>query len=88
MSQIYFIGVTLQVSNGLCVHHQQFNTVHTATDICQTDTAVRLLAGTRWKNRLKYLEILQNKFETLVHLVGFTIEIYYDAWPYECQIHG
>jgi len=24
-----------------------------------------------------------NKFETLVHLVGFTIEIYYNAWPYE-----
>jgi len=24
-----------------------------------------------------------NKFETLVHLVGFTVDIYYDAWPYE-----
>jgi hypothetical protein len=22
----------------------------------------------------------------MVHLVGFTIEIYYDAWPYERQI--
>jgi len=21
-----------------------------------------------------------------MRLVGFTIEIYYDAWPYECQI--
>ena len=21
-----------------------------------------------------------------MHLVGFTIEKYYDAWPYECQI--
>jgi len=29
------------------VHHQEFKTVHTATGICQTDTAVCLLAGTR-----------------------------------------
>ena len=27
-----------------------------------------------------------NKFEILVHLVGFTTEIYYDARPYERQI--
>ena len=27
----------------------------------------------------------QNKSETVMHLVGFTIEIYYDAWPYERQ---
>jgi len=27
-----------------------------------------------------------NKFDTLVHFVGFTIEIYYDARPYERQI--
>jgi len=26
-----------------------------------------------------------NKFETLMHLVGFTIEMYYDARPYERQ---
>jgi hypothetical protein len=26
------------------------------------------------------------KFEKLVHLVGFTIEIYYNARPYERQI--
>ena len=28
----------------------------------------------------------ENKFETLVHLVGVTIEMYYDARPYERQI--
>jgi len=28
----------------------------------------------------------QNKFDTLVRLVGFTTEIYYDAWPHERQI--
>jgi len=27
-----------------------------------------------------------NKFEALVHLVGFTTEIHYDARPYERQI--
>jgi len=26
----------LHVSDGLSVHHQEFTTVHTATDICQT----------------------------------------------------
>jgi len=46
-----------------CVHHQEFKTVHTATGICQTDTAVCLLAS-----RQQYLLFL-------VHLVGFTTEI-------------
>jgi len=44
---ILFWGNTPQVSDGLSVHHQQFKTVRTATGICQTDTAVCLLAGTR-----------------------------------------
>jgi hypothetical protein len=39
----------------------------------------------RWKGRPKHVELFQNKskFETLVHLIDFTIEIYYDAQPYE-----
>ena len=46
MYQIYFIwSNTLHVSDGLSVHHQEFKTVHTATVICQTDTAVCLLAS-------------------------------------------
>jgi len=32
-------GITVHVSDGLSVHHQEFTTVHTATGICQTDTA-------------------------------------------------
>jgi len=44
---ILFWNDTLRVSDGLSVHHQEFNTVQTAADICQTDTAVSLLAGTR-----------------------------------------
>ena len=72
MSQIYFIwSDTLHVSEGLSIHHQEFKTVHTATGICQKDTAVCLLASGR-----QYL---------LMHLVGFTIEIYYDAQLYERQ---
>ena len=42
---ILFWKDTLHVSDGLSVHHQEFKTVHTATGICQTDTAVHLLAG-------------------------------------------
>ena len=41
---ILFWNDTLHVSDALSVHHQEFKTVHTATGICQTDTAVRLLA--------------------------------------------
>jgi len=41
-----------------------------------------------WKDGLKHVESYskQNKFETLVHLVGFTVEIYYDAQSYERQM--
>jgi len=41
---ILFWNDTLHVSDGLSVHHQEFKTVHTATGICQTDTADCLLA--------------------------------------------
>ena len=39
------------------------------------------------KDRPKYVECYSkvNKFDTLVHLVGFTVGIYYDARPYERQ---
>ena len=39
---ILFWSDTLYVSDGLSVQHQKFNTVHKATSICQTDTAVWL----------------------------------------------
>ena len=36
----------------------------------------------------KHLEFYsKNKFEKLVHLVGFIIGIYHDARSSECQIH-
>ena len=40
------------------------------------------------RNCLKHLEFYsKNKFENLVHLVGFIIGIYHDARSPECQIH-
>ena len=96
--------MTLHVSDGLSIHHQEFKTVRTAIGVCQTDTAVCLLASQQqylfdkclllyvqsWtaddgrKGRPKHVECYSkwNKIETSVHLVGFAIEIYYDARPY------
>jgi len=34
----------------ISVHHQESKTVHTASGICQTDSADCLLAGTRWNS--------------------------------------
>jgi hypothetical protein len=44
---ILFCSRTLHVSDGLSVHHQESKTVHTASGICQTDSADCLLEGTR-----------------------------------------
>jgi len=44
---ILFWNKTLHVSDGFSVHHQESKTVHTATGLCQTDSADCLLAGTR-----------------------------------------
>ena len=41
---LFYFGMT-HVSDDPSDHHQQFKTVHTATGICQTDTAVCLLAS-------------------------------------------
>jgi len=45
MSLFYFLNTTIHVSHGFSVHHQEFKTVHTTTNICQTDTAVCLLVS-------------------------------------------
>jgi len=47
---LFHFEITLHVSDDLSVYNQEFKTVHTATGICQTDTAVYLLA-----NRQQYL---------------------------------
>jgi len=41
---ILFWNNTLHVSDSLSIHYREFKTVHTATGICQTDTATWLLA--------------------------------------------
>ena len=46
---ILFCSSTVHVSDGISVHHQESKTVHTASGVCQTDSADCLLAGTRWK---------------------------------------
>jgi len=44
---ILFWKDALHFSDGLSINRQEFRTVHTTTGICQTDTAVCLLSGTR-----------------------------------------
>jgi len=36
VSNLFYFGITLHVSDGLSIHHQEFETVHTTTVICQT----------------------------------------------------
>ena len=44
---ILFCSSTLRVSDSLSFHHQESKAVHTASGICQTDSADCLLAGKR-----------------------------------------
>jgi hypothetical protein len=44
---ILFCSSTLHVSDGLSVHHQESKTLHTASGICQTDSADCLLASSQ-----------------------------------------
>ena len=66
ISQIYFWNRTLHVLDSFSVYHQESSTVHTAIGICHTGFADCLLAGSGWIYS-------KNKFEKLVHLVGFII---------------
>jgi hypothetical protein len=48
ISNLFYFGTKLHVSDGLSVHRQESKTVHTASSVYQTDSADCLLAGTRW----------------------------------------
>jgi len=48
-SNLFYLAVALHVLDGLSVHQQESKVVHTASGICQTDSADCLLAGTRRK---------------------------------------
>ena len=89
ISQICFWNRTLHVSDRFSVHHQESSIVHTAIDVCHTGYADYLLASSQnsRRNCPKHVEFYsKNKFEKLVHLVGFFIRIYHDARSSECQI--
>ena len=46
ISNLFYWSNILHVSEGLSIHHQELKTVHTATGISRTDTAVCFLADT------------------------------------------
>ena len=73
---ILFWNDTLHVSDGVSVHHQQFKTVHTARGICQTDTAVCLLAS-----RQQYLFDSCMYSPELLMMDGKTVRNMYSVIP-------
>ena len=93
ISPIYFWNKTLHVSDSSFVHYQEFFTVHTTMvyviQVCWQYSKyvwhIPLLCS-QWKtpddgqrNCPKHVEFYsKNKFEKLVHLVGFIIRIYDD----------
>jgi len=49
---------------------------------------VKKTPGDGQRNCPKHIEFYsKNKFDKLVHLVGFIIRIYHDAWSPECQMY-
>jgi len=75
---ILFWSDTPHVSDALSVHHQEFKTVHTATGICQTDTAVCLLTGTHlyswwWMERLS--ETCRVSLRNKINLIHWCIQL-------------
>jgi len=82
--QIYFWNKTLHVSDSSCVHHQEFFTVHTTMvyviQVCwQLASRIKMVPSWSWswwwtEELSETCRVLfQNKFEKLVHLVGFII---------------
>ena len=67
---ILFWNDTLHVSDGLSVHHQEFKTVRTTTGICQTDTAVCLLAGVPTLHVSDGLSVHHQEFKTVRTTTG------------------
>jgi len=73
---ILFWNDTLHISDGLSVYHQQFKTVHTATGICQTDIADRLVAS-----RQHYLFGCGMYSLELLMMDGMTVRNMYNVIP-------
>jgi hypothetical protein len=99
-SKFLFWNETLHVSDSSSVHHQEFSIVNTAMG-CHAGLLQAVskpvwnipLLCVQWKipddgqrNCPKHIEFYsRNKFENLVHLVGFIIRIYHGARSSECQ---
>ena len=90
ISQIYFWNKTVHVSDSSCVHHQEFFTMFHFALISQiyfSCVCSKKTADDGQRNCPKHVEFYsKNKFEKLVHLVGFIIRIYHDARSSERQI--
>jgi len=99
ISQIYSWNVTLHFSDSSSVHHQEIFTVHT-TMVCVIQVCWHiLLMCVQWKspddgqrNCSKHVEFhFKNKFEKLLHLVGFIISNFiilnHKLWLYFQQIY-
>jgi len=69
---LFYFGMTVHVSDGLSVHHQEFKTVHTETDICQTDTAVCTVLNSRWWTE-RPSETCRVSFQNKINLIHWCI---------------
>jgi len=65
---ILFCNNNLLVSDGLSVHHLEFNSIPTAASICQTETVACLLARTRWNCSLELLMVDGNTVPNMLSL--------------------
>jgi len=101
ISQIYFWNKTLHVSDSSSVHHQRFSlyTQHWYLSYRFADSlhenCMTYMLCAQWRtpddgqrNSPKPVEFYsKNKFEKLVHPVGFIIRIYHDARSLERQMY-
>jgi len=46
ISNLFYFGTTLHVSDGLSVYHQESKTIHTASGICHTDSEAYIISQT------------------------------------------
>ena len=78
---------TVHTATGICQTDAADCRQQYLFDICLLQYVQSLTPDDGREDRPKHVECYSNKINlTLMHLVGFTVEIYYDARPYERQI--
>jgi len=86
-SNLFYFRTTLYVSCGLSVQRHEFKSVH-ATGNCQTDTAVCLLAGTKWfycRNDITMHGPMNVKSRTVLGLQRYMSDVYRNiVFKYNC----